>query len=226
MRRGVSCKTRSLLTWQEGTRVRLRAQTPVRRANPYEEEQRCGHHPPGDQPQNCRVTVPRNGASPSRVACPRSLTQLVVRRWQAGLWLLFSFLIDPVSFLSDAGPARCPLLHYHGNWQLRFRNHLWYSGKGALSWTRGRFHDDVGSTRRCANTERSALPLSTVLVLACCLPDVTPSVPGKHEVDDFLGVHTTLCWCQAASGRRFCVHRPTIPNESAVPVDACLSRVD
>ena len=74
---------------------------------------------------------------------------------------------------------------------------LW---KGALSWTRGRFYDDVGSTRQCANTARSALPLSMVLVLACCLPDVTPSAPGKHEVDDFLGVHTTSCWCQAACG--------------------------
>ena len=58
----------------------------------------------------------------------------------------------------------------------------------------------VGSTRQCANTARSALPLSMVLVLACCLPDVTPSAPGKHEVDDFLGVHTTSCWCQAACG--------------------------
>ena len=34
---------------------------------------------------------------------------------QAGLWLRFSFLIVPESFLSDAGPARCPLFHYHGN---------------------------------------------------------------------------------------------------------------
>ena len=39
-----------------------------------------------------------------------------------------------------------------------------------------------------------------VLVLTHCLPNVTPSAPRKRDVDDFLGVHTTSCWCQAACG--------------------------
>ena len=32
-----------------------------RGANPHEEEQRCGHPPPGDQPKNWWATGPRNG---------------------------------------------------------------------------------------------------------------------------------------------------------------------
>ena len=61
MRRGISCKTGGLLTWQEGARVRLCAQSPVRRASSRKEEQACGHPPHGDQPQNWRATVPSSG---------------------------------------------------------------------------------------------------------------------------------------------------------------------
>ena len=97
-----------------------------------------------------------------------------------------------------------------------------------FSWLRGRFYDDVGSARQCANTARNALPLSMVLVLTSCLPNVTPSAPGKRDVDDFLGVHVTSCWCQAACGplgtESACTGQ--FPNVSAVPVDACVSGVD
>ena len=142
--------------------------------------------------------------------CQKSLTQLVVRRWPAGLWLLFSFLIDPESFRTDAGPASHRVRLWRGGPEstaplssqsrFRFRSHLWYSGQGPPSWFRGRFYDDVGSARQCANTAKIALPLSMVLVLAYCLPNVTPSAFGKRDVDDFLGVHATSCWCQEACG--------------------------
>ena len=108
MRRGISCKTGRLLTWQEGTRVRLCAQSPVRRANSQKEEQRCGHPPPGDQPQKLAGDRPKHRRAPTpqldrpplyfltlsgssvctlplRVTCPRSLTQLVVRRNSSGI---------------------------------------------------------------------------------------------------------------------------------------------
>ena len=59
-------KTGSLLTRQEGTRVGLCAQSSARRANSQKEEQRRGHLPPGDQPQNWRATVPSNGGHQSQ----------------------------------------------------------------------------------------------------------------------------------------------------------------
>ena len=116
-------------------------------------------------------------ALPSRVACPRSLTQLVVRRWPAGLWLwlLFSFPNDPrPGQPSSASLARaCPFCSTVMVIDDCVSEVTCGTLEGALSWIRGRFYDDVGSARQCANAARIALPLSMVLVLACCLPGVT-----------------------------------------------------
>ena len=68
-----------------------------------------------DQPENWRAPkralAGRRGSSvcalPSRVTWPRSLTQLVARRWPAGSVLLFFFLIGRVLFLTQFGRRFC-----------------------------------------------------------------------------------------------------------------------
>ena len=92
----------------------------------------CGAPPARDQPENWRrpsrelagdhrenwraptralpgrstfliLSGPSFYALPSGVTCPRSLTQLVVRRWPAGFAPLFFFLIDRDLFLAGFG---------------------------------------------------------------------------------------------------------------------------
>ena len=126
MRRGTPCKAGSLLTWQEGARVRLCAQCPVRRASSRKEEQACGHPLQGDQPQNWRATGPRNGGRQpnnwtgrryfltplaptnsswtSVVTCPRSPVEAV--RWFSAWYACSDHCRLHLSF----PPVLCPTL--------------------------------------------------------------------------------------------------------------------
>ena len=153
----------------------------------------CGHPPPGDQPQNWRATGPRNGGHQ-----PKNWTGADVLFNFVRLFCLciafegdLSEVASAVGGTSLDGWFTAVVLLPHRSGVPPYVPSVGLVDVSTTTW---------GSTRQCANTARSTLPLSMVLVLACCLPDVTPSAPGKHEVDDFLGVHTTSCWCQAASG--------------------------
>ena len=103
-----------------------------RGAEPHEEEQSCGHPPPGDQPKNWRATGPRNGGHQPKnwtgrcyfltlsaptcspwilaVTCPRSCVAMV--QW-FGVWYFAvgrNYRGTPLSIFVLSPRLRIPLL--------------------------------------------------------------------------------------------------------------------